>query len=68
MVAELNEIDEIKCRSVCLIPNGNAKDALISHEYDYCRCDINVLLKENENLKKQIKKLEQNVFLLGDVT
>ena len=53
MVADLSTIDEIKCRATCLKPkpgDGNL------HEYEYCRCDIDYLLKHIEELKEEIKK------------
>lgn len=50
---EYRSIEELQSRSGCLVPPADSEAAITCHEHDYCRCDIEVLLKEIARLKKE---------------
>ena len=51
-------------KAVCLIPRATVNN-LICHEYDFCKCDVDELLKEarKQVLREVIKILEHRISL-----
>ena len=56
-------IAELKSRSCCLVPKPEAisKNSylLTSHEYDYCRCDIDFIIDQLQKHQKALDKLRE---------
>lgn len=49
---EVNEhIKSLRLESCCLTPSSNSTHGMICHEYDFCGCDIKLLINEIQALK-----------------